>query len=167
MRKINKILLICGSLLVTSCQQLDSSTYNKNQDNKYILIDKNHNYYNNLTVKELYKIKETYYLDNKETLDRENKNIDIFNDINIYGYYGTYNIDASKITIISLLYKDQGVPGIIIDITLGEYTFKFSGYIPNVYSFKDNKFYSLNEAYSLNYLSIDTLESLSKKTYNN
>lgn len=35
MIKINKILLICGSLLVTSCQRLDSSTYNKNQDNEY------------------------------------------------------------------------------------------------------------------------------------
>lgn len=164
MRKLNKIILICGSLLLTSCGSLDSSTYNNNQDNKYVLIDKDLEYYSNLTFKEVYEIKERYYLDNKESIDKNINNIDIFNDINIYGYYGTYNINSSKITIISLRFKDQGVPGVINEVTLRDYTFKFSGLIPDVYYFKDSKFYSLDDAYSLNYLSNDVLESLSKKT---
>ncbi len=165
MHKLNKTLLICGSLFLTSCQPLDSSMYNKNQENKYILEDKDLEYYPNLTFKEVYEIKERYYLDNKESIDKNSNNIDIFTDINIYGYYGTYNIDSTKITIISLLYKDQGVPGVIQEVTLGEYTFKFSGLIPDVYYFKDSKFYSLSDAYSLNYLSNEILESLNKWTY--
>ncbi len=162
MHKLNKIILMCGCLLLTSCGSLDSSTYNKNQDNKYVLVDKELECYPNLTFKEVYEIKERYYLDNKESLDKVNNKIDIFNDIKIYEYYGTYNIDSSKITIISLLYKDQGVPGVMNEITLGDYTFKFSGITPSVYSFKESKFYSLSDAYSLDYLSDDVLENLNK-----
>ena len=164
MRKLNKIILLCGCLLLTSCGSLDSSLYNKDQNNKYVLVDKELEYYSNLAFKEVYEIKERYYLDKKDSLDKETNKIDVFNDIKIYEYYGTFNVDSSKITIISLLYKDQGIPGVMNEVTLGDYTFKFSGITPSVYSFKESKFYSLSDAYYLDYLSDDVLESLSKKT---
>ena len=84
MRKLNKIILLCGCLLLTSCGSLDSSLYNKDQNNKYVLVDKELEYYSNLAFKEVYEIKERYYLDNKDSLDKETNKIDVFNDIKIF-----------------------------------------------------------------------------------
>ncbi len=163
MKKISKILLISSTFIsLVGCSKVDASSYNKNQDNEYLLVDKDLKYYQNLTFNELYEIKEQYYLKNKDMIDKNIPNFDIFNDMNIYEYYGSFNFDKSKIVILSLLEKDRGLPGVIIDVTLGNYQFKFSGMAPSVYYFENKQFYALEEAYSANYLSVNVLKAMER-----
>lgn len=162
MKKISKILLICSAFIsIVGCSNGDTSSNNKNQDD-YILVSKNLEYYRNLTFNELYEIKEQYYLKNKDLIDKNILNFDVFNDTNIYQYYGSFKLDDSKIVILSLLEKDRGLPGVMIDVALGNYEFKFSGMAPSVYYFKNKQFYTLEEAYSANYLSNEVLEKMKK-----
>lgn len=164
MKKICKILLASNALLcVVGCSNNDAASYNKNKDNEFLMVDKDIEYYKNLSFKELYEIKEKYYLKNIKSDDNSNENFDVFNNIRIYEYYGSYNFDDSKLVILSLLRKDQGIRGVIEEVILGDYDLKFSGLIPSVYYFKNQELYTLKQAYSLNYLSTEMLEAMKTK----